>query len=201
MPLVGSSKANWVFGEGPDKAGFKDFCDGEEQGLVYPARRDTGTLPREQSVAQLVNETITQVWEELEEAMEQDFQLVLKKFWQTVQQARRGKQNPVHGVLSVGRELLTSTESTVQQWKEYFKELLNPTIPRRRQSQGLWAGLSHHWCCQTTTQWQFLVMDEIRPKVLRALDVVGLSWLTCLCNFVWTSGTVSSGWQTGVAGN
>ena len=33
-------------------------------------------------------------------------------------------------------------------------------------------------------------MDEIRLEMLKALDVVGLSWLTHLCNVAWTSATV-----------
>ena len=41
-------------------------------------------------------------------------------------------------------------------------------------------------------------VDEIRPKFIKALDVVGLSWLTRLCSIVWTSGAVPLDWQTGV---
>ena len=41
-------------------------------------------------------------------------------------------------------------------------------------------------------------MDEVRPEFLRALDVVGLSWLTRLCSIAWTSGTVPLDWQIGV---
>ena len=41
-------------------------------------------------------------------------------------------------------------------------------------------------------------MEEIRPKLFKPLDVVGLSWLTCLRNTAWTLGTVPSEWQTGV---
>ena len=37
-------------------------------------------------------------------------------------------QNPVHTVFSAGGELLTSTESIVRRWKEYFEDLLNPTM-------------------------------------------------------------------------
>ena len=43
-------------------------------------------------------------------------------------------------------------------------------------------------------------VDEICLDLLKALDVVGLSWLTCLCNVAWTSGTVLFEWQTGVVG-
>ena len=33
-------------------------------------------------------------------------------------------------------------------------------------------------------------VDEICPEFLKALDVVGLSWLTHLCNIAWTSEAV-----------
>ncbi|TWW81841.1 R2 Retrovirus-related Pol polyprotein from type I retrotransposable element [Takifugu flavidus] len=41
-------------------------------------------------------------------------------------------------------------------------------------------------------------VDEIRPEFLKALDVVGLSWLTRFCNIAWTLGAVPLDWQTGV---
>jgi len=41
-------------------------------------------------------------------------------------------------------------------------------------------------------------VDEIRPEMLKALDIVKLSWLTHLFNVAWRSGTVPGEWQTGV---
>ena len=42
-------------------------------------------------------------------------------------------------------------------------------------------------------------VDKVRPpEFLKALDVLGLSWLTRLCNITWTSGTVPLDWQIGV---
>ena len=41
-------------------------------------------------------------------------------------------------------------------------------------------------------------VDEIRPEMLKALDLVGLLWLTRLFNVAWGSGTVASVWHTGV---
>ena len=41
-------------------------------------------------------------------------------------------------------------------------------------------------------------VDEICPELLKALDVVGLLWLTRLCNIAWSSGAVPLDWQTGV---
>ena len=44
----------------------------------------------------------------------------------------------------------------------------------------------------------FETTRSIRPEYLKSLDVVGLSWLTRLCNIAWQSGTVPLDWQTGV---
>ncbi len=41
-------------------------------------------------------------------------------------------------------------------------------------------------------------MDEILPENLKSLDVVELSWLKCLCNIAWRSGTVLLDWEKGV---
>lgn len=38
-------------------------------------------------------------------------------------------------------------------------------------------------------------MDEVRPEFLKALDLLGLSWLACLCNVAWISGALSLDWQ------
>ncbi|TWW71090.1 hypothetical protein D4764_17G0005730 [Takifugu flavidus] len=89
-----------------------------------------------------------------------------------VRRLRRGKLCTVNAVYSGDGVLLTSTRDVVDWWKEYFEDLLNPT--NTPSSPGV---------------------DEIRPEFLKALDVVGLSWLTRLCNIVWTSGTVPLDWQ------
>jgi len=41
-------------------------------------------------------------------------------------------------------------------------------------------------------------VDEIHPEMLKALDIVGLSWLTCLVKVAGRSGTVPVELQTGV---
>ena len=41
-------------------------------------------------------------------------------------------------------------------------------------------------------------IDEIRPEMLKALGVEGLSGITRLLNIPWKSGTVPREWQTGV---
>ncbi|KAI3354588.1 hypothetical protein L3Q82_019093 [Scortum barcoo] len=131
-----------------------------------------------------------------------------KRFWQTVRRLRRGKQYSANTVYSAGGELLTSTGDIVGQWKKYFfEDLLNPTdLPSSEEAE---AGDSEVDSSITRAEVTEVVqrkllggkapgVDEIRPEYLKSLDVVGLSWLTRLCNIAWRLGTVPLEWQTGV---
>ncbi|KAI3375036.1 hypothetical protein L3Q82_021553 [Scortum barcoo] len=103
--------------------------------------------------------------------------------------------------------LLTSTGDIVGRWKKYFEDLLNPTdLPSNEEAE---AGVSEVDSSITQAEVTEVVrkllesgkapgVDEIRPEYLKSLDVVGLSWLTRLCNIAWRLGTVPLVWQTGV---
>ena len=115
-------------------------------------------------------------------------------------------RNPVHALFIVGVELLTSTESIVRQWKEYFEELLNPTITHSEEEAepedyglgSLITGVEVAGAVKQLLRGTAPTLVEVRPELLKALDIVGLSSLICLCNITWMSGTVLLEWQTGV---
>ncbi|KAI3364291.1 hypothetical protein L3Q82_011098, partial [Scortum barcoo] len=96
----------------------------------------------------------------------------------------------------------------VGRWKKYFEDLLNPTdlpcLPVRKQEAGDSEVDSSITQAEVTEVVRKLLggkapgVDEIRPEYLKSLDVVGLSWLTRLCNIAWRLGTVPLEWQTGV---
>ncbi|KAK3508316.1 hypothetical protein QTP70_021492 [Hemibagrus guttatus] len=130
--------------------------------------------------------------------MEKDYRTALGKFWQTVRRLRRGKQLSANTVYGGDGELLVSTGDIVGRWKEYFEDLLNPTdTPSVEEPE---AGDSEVDSFITQAEVTEVVqqllggkapgVDEIRPEYLKSLDVVGLSWLTSLCNIAWRSGTV-----------
>ncbi|KAI3362481.1 hypothetical protein L3Q82_012769 [Scortum barcoo] len=94
-----------------------------------------------------------------------------------------------------------SGRSSVRPWRR--------TIGRPRRDSGKPSGASEGGSSTLptlfTVQFEFkllggkaLGVDEIRPEYLKSLDVVGLSWLTRLCNIAWRLGTVPLEWQTGV---
>ncbi|KAK3546985.1 hypothetical protein QTP86_007435 [Hemibagrus guttatus] len=158
------------------------------------------------TAAGVVLEAKTRVWEEFGEAMEKDYRMASGKFWLTVRRLRRGKQLSANIVYSGGGELLASTRDIVGRWKEYFKDLINPTdTPSVEEPEAKDSEVdSFITQAEVTEVVQQLFggkapgVDEIRPDYLKSLDVVGLSWLTRLCNIAWRSGTVPLDWVTGV---
>ena len=74
-----------------------------------------------------VAEAKTRVREEFGEAMENHFRTDLKRFWTSIRRLRVGKQCTVNTLYSGYSVLLTSTKDVVDLWREYFKDLLNPT--------------------------------------------------------------------------
>lgn len=70
----------------------------------------------------------------------------------------------------------------VGQWTEYFEDLLKPTdAPSVEEGESGDEG------------------DESPiTEFLKALHVVGLTWLTCLCNVTWSAEVLPLDWQTGV---
>ncbi|TWW77036.1 hypothetical protein D4764_12G0004260 [Takifugu flavidus] len=158
------------------------------------------------SSATAVTEAKTRAWEEFGEAMENDFRMASKRLWTTIQRLRKGKLCTVNTVYSCDGVLLTSTWDVVDRWKEYFEDLLNPTNAPSSEEEGpgdLGTGSRISGAEVAEVVKKLLVgkapgVDEIRPEYLKALDVVGLLWLTRLCNIAWTLGAVPLDWQTGV---
>ncbi|KAK0134739.1 hypothetical protein N1851_029630 [Merluccius polli] len=156
--------------------------------------------------AAAVAEAKTRTWEEFGEAMENDFRTASKRFWTTIRRCGRGKQCIVNTVGDSA--LLTSTRDIVDWWKEYFEDLLNLTdTPSGKEAgpgdSGVGSPISGAEVAEVVKKLlggRAPGVDEVRPEFLKALDVVGLSWLTRLCSIVWTSGAVPLDWQTGVRG-
>ncbi|KAK3553014.1 hypothetical protein QTP86_031160 [Hemibagrus guttatus] len=142
------------------------------------------------TAAGVVLEAKTRVWEEFGEAMQKDYRMASEKFWQTDWRLIRGKQLSANTVYSGGGELLASTGDIVKRWKEYFEDLLNPTdTPSTEEPEAKDSDVD-----------SFITQAEVRvrPEYHKSLDVVGLSWLTRLCNIAWRSGTVPLDWVTRV---
>ena len=94
----------------------------------------------------------------------------------------------------------------MDQWKEYFEDLLYPTdMPSGKEAgpgnSGVGSPISGAEVAEMVRKFlggRAPGVDEVRPEFLKALDVVGLSWLTQFCSIARTSGAVPLDWQTGV---
>ena len=138
--------------------------------------------------------------------MENNFRTASKRFLTTIRRLKRGKQCIVNTVYGGDGALLTSTRDIVDRWKEYFEDLLNPTdTPSGKEAgtgdSGVGSPISGAEVAEVVRKLlsgRAPGVDEVRLDFLKALDVVGLSWLTRLCSIAWTSGAVPLDWQTGV---
>ncbi|TWW61017.1 hypothetical protein D4764_05G0011070 [Takifugu flavidus] len=140
--------------------------------------------------ATVVTEAKTWAWEELGETMENDFRTASKRFRTTIRRLRKGKQCTVNTMYSGNGMLLTSTRDAVDRWKEYFKDLLNTTnMPSSEEAGPGDLGTSSRISGAEVIEVVKKLLggrapgvDDIHPEFLKAVDVVGLSWLTRLCN-------------------
>ncbi|KAK3564007.1 hypothetical protein QTP86_006259 [Hemibagrus guttatus] len=121
---------------------------------------------------------------------------IVRVCWERL--ADLGSKNSGLGRVRGGGELLASNGDIVKRWKEYFEDLLNPTdTPSVEEPEAEDSEVdSFITQAEATEVVQQLLsgeapgVDEIRPEYLKSLDVVGLSWLTRLCNIAWRRGTL-----------
>ncbi len=101
---------------------------------------------------------------------------------------------------------MTSTGDVIRRWKEYFEDLLNPTDTlsveeAEMEDSGVDSSITQAEVTEVVCKLhsgRASGVDEIHPEYLKSLDLVGLSWLTRLCNIAWRSGTVPLDWAKGV---
>ncbi|TWW81711.1 hypothetical protein D4764_01G0015260 [Takifugu flavidus] len=117
------------------------------------------------SAATPVAEAKTRAWEKFGEAIENDFRTASK---------------------SGDGMLLTPIRNVVDRWKEYFKDLRNSTNAPSSEGEGhgdlgtgSWiSGAEVAKVVKKVLGGKAPGVDEIHPEFLKALDVVGLLWLT-----------------------
>ena len=131
------------------------------------------------------------------EAMDNDLRTASKRFWTTIRRLRRGKECSVDTVYGGNSVLLTSTQEVVNRWKEYFEDLLKLTKALSGEKAGPVDSGAGSLIFGTKVA-RSPGVNEVCPEFLKALDVVGLLWLTRLCNITWISGAVPLDWQTRV---
>lgn len=78
--------------------------------------------------------------------------------------------------------LLTQTEDIVGQWKELPSQTLEKAEPESTRET--------LYMCLVEVNEVVKKLHTFYPEMLKALDIVGLSWLTCYFSVNWRSGTV-----------
>ncbi|KAK0150975.1 LINE-1 reverse transcriptase [Merluccius polli] len=158
------------------------------------------------SAAVAVTEAKTRTWEEFGEAMKNDFRTASKRFWTTIRRLRRGVAVYRQHCVWWRRCAADLDSGRCGLVEGILRRLLNPTdTPSSKAAgpgdSGVGSPISGAEVAEVVRKLlggRAPGVDEFRPEFLKAMDVVGLSWLTGLCSIVWTSGAVPLDWQTGV---
>ena len=148
------------------------------------------------------------------EHLEASYHSATKVFWQIVKRMRRQAGCPTQIIKSREGQVLAENGAILERWKEYFDDLLNPTlastpVPDRGAHQSYQAPDTFE--TSTTLSISEVIqavqslksgkagdIDEIHPEMLKALGGIGAAWLTRIFQVAWDSGEVPLDWTTGV---
>ena len=102
--------------------------------------------------------------------------------------------------------ILRDEKKIISRWREYFEDLLNPvratptdtcdTIDFRKEEVFTLTEVAA--AIRGLKSRKAAGEDEIRPKMLKALNEEGLRWLTRVCRVAWKLAKTPKNWQTGV---
>ena len=175
---------------------------------VWLGNRSSESRQAYQSARKAAKEAVASAkaksWENFGHHLEDNYRNAVKVFWQTIRRLRSGRVNSVKSIKDRSGEILTSEESILQRWREYFDELLNPVRHSNNRPE------LHHGAdnspsvaevreaVRSLKPGKAVGIDEIRPEMLKALDAGGIEWLTRVFGVAWRTGRVPSDWQTGV---
>ena len=133
-----------------------------------------GYRQAKQCMAVVIVEAKTRSWEEFSEAIDNDFRVALKRFWTTIRHLWKGKQCTINTVYSGDGVLLTFAKDAVGWGREYFEDLLNPTgMPSGEEAGPKDRGISFYMSRAEVAE----VIKNPVAGLLKALDVLGLSWV------------------------
>lgn len=99
----------------------------------------------------------------------------LREHFRKIQETHEGIANSQDPLIIVKR---------LKSWFHCFTTRKKPTL-----------FLLNPWIFRNLLSGEVPEMDEVCPEMQKALHIVGLSWLTCLFNVAWVSGTVALDWQ------
>ena len=141
----------------------------------------------------------------LGERLDDDFKMANKVFWQTIRRLR-GKRSRAALFIEVSNGVtLKDQDAILNRWKDYFSDFLNPVdvtpIQIHEEQVGEDIQITEadvNAVIKSLKTGKAPGEDDIRPEMLKAMNIYGVRWLTRVCKVTCSTGQAPKQWQTSV---
>ena len=144
-------------------------------------------------------------WKEFGERLDDDFKTANKVFWQTIRRLRGKRSRAALFIEDSNGVTLKDQDAILNRWREYFSDLLNPVdatpIQIHEEQVGEDIQITEadvNAVIKSLKTGKAPGEDDIRPEMLKAMNIHGVRWLTRVCKVACSTGQAPKQWQTSV---
>ena len=144
-------------------------------------------------------------WKEFGERLDHDFKMANKVFWQTIRRLRGKRSQAAFFIAGSNDVTLKDQDAILNQWREYFSDLLDPVDATSTQIHEEQVGediqiteADVNAVIKSLKTGKAPGEDDIRPEMLKAMNMNSVRWLTRVCRVASRTGQAPKQWQTSV---
>ena len=133
-------------------------------------------------------------WKEFGERLDDDFKTANKVFWQTIHRLRGKRSRAALFIEDSNGVTLKDQDAILNRWREYFSDLLNPVdatpIQIHEEQVGEDIQITEadvNAVIKSLKTGKAPGEDDIRPEMLKAMNIHGVRWLTRVCKVACSS--------------
>ena len=163
------------------------------------------TLKHVKAAATKVKLSKERACKEFGERLDNDFKMANKVFWHTFHRLRAKRSRAAFFIKDSNVVTLKDQDAILNRWRENFSDLLNPfdatLIQIHKEQVGEDIQITEadvNSVIKSLKTEKAPGEDDIRPKMLKAMNINGVRWLTRVCKVACRSGQAPKQWQTSV---
>ena len=144
-------------------------------------------------------------WKEFGERLDDDFKTANKVFWQTIRHLRGKRSRAALFIEDSNGVTLKDQDAILNRWRDYFSDLLNPVdatpiqIHEEQVEEDIQITEADvNAVIKSLKTGKAPGEDDIRPEMLKAMNIYGVRWLTRVCKVACSTGQAPKQWQTSV---
>ena len=147
------------------------------------------------AAATKVKPSIERARKEFGERLDDDFKMANKVFWQTIRHLRRKRSRAAFLIEGSNGVTLKDQGAILNRWRKYFSDLLNPLVAASTQNHEEQVGKDIqiteavvNALIKSLKTGKAPGEDDIRPEMLKAMNIYGVFWLTRVCKVAGKTG-------------